>query len=386
MKKLKEEFNLDLTQGFLPVQDPLTKLPNNFAQWDNIANSLSKLLMSNQLRKIIDDMPPFPTDKLSTQHQIERAMLILSFLGHAYVWGDKMTTTTIPASLAKPWYEVATQLGRPPVLSYASYALNNWQKIDKELPVKLGNIALIQNFHGGQDEEWFVLIHVAIEAKIADALQAVLPMLIASKKKDNNTVIEHLQTIVKGLTDICNILDRMVERCDPYIYFNRVRPYIHGWKNNPALPNGLIYEGVAEYENKPQQFRGETGAQSSIIPVMDAVFNIEHQNDLLRAYLQEMRIYMPYEHRDFLEKIESSGGIRHYIINHYKSTPLLRSLYNECIELIARFRSTHFHYATLYIQNQAQVDANNPNAVGTGGTPFMSYLKKHFDETKKFII
>ena len=37
-------------------------------------------------------------------------------------------------------------------------------------------------------------------------------------------------------------------KCDPYIYFNRVRPYIHGWKNNPALPQGLIYTGVNYFQ------------------------------------------------------------------------------------------------------------------------------------------
>ena len=40
---------------------------------------------------------------------------------------------------------------------------------------------------------------------------------------------------------------RMPERCDPYIYFNRVRPYIHGWANHPALPAGMLYEGIDEY-------------------------------------------------------------------------------------------------------------------------------------------
>jgi len=34
-------------------------------------------------------------------------------------------------------------------------------------------------------------------------------------------------------------LKRMPERCDPYIYFHRVRPYIHGWKNHPDLPAGV---------------------------------------------------------------------------------------------------------------------------------------------------
>lgn len=384
MDKLKG--NLDLSYGFLPAQEPLQKLPKDFVEWENHAKQLPKLLMSNQLRQIIQQSSPFPTDKLANDQQLERAMLILSFLGHAYVWGEKSPALSIPAILAKPWYDVAKKLGRPPVLSYASYALNNWQKINKESAIQLGNIALLQNFHGGQDEEWFVLIHVAIEAKIASALQAIPLILNAVKKKDNAIVLDNLQIVVNGLTKICNVLDRMIDRCDPYIYFNRVRPYIHGWKDNPALPHGIIYEGVVEYEERPQQFRGETGAQSSIIPVMDALLNIEHQNDMLRSYLQEMRDYMPTLHRAFLENVEASKGIRHYIVNHYKSTPLLRSLYNECIDLVMRFRSTHLHYAALYIQNQAQVDPTNPNAVGTGGTPFMTYLKKHFDETKKFLL
>ena len=39
-------------------------------------------------------------------------------------------------------------------------------------------------------------------------------------------------------------MNRMPEKCDPFIYYNRVRPYIFGWKNNPATPDGVIYEGV----------------------------------------------------------------------------------------------------------------------------------------------
>ena len=66
-------------------------------------------------------------------------------------------------------------------------------------------------------------------------------------------------------------MNRMPEKCDPFIYYNRVRPYIFGWKNNPATPQGVIYEEVDEYNGKPQLFRGETGAQSSIVPALDAL-------------------------------------------------------------------------------------------------------------------
>jgi indoleamine 2,3-dioxygenase len=34
----------------------------------------------------------------------------------------------------------------------------------------------------------------------------------------------------------------MGEKCDPYIYYQRVRQPMSGWRNNPDLPDGLVYE------------------------------------------------------------------------------------------------------------------------------------------------
>jgi indoleamine 2,3-dioxygenase len=48
-----------------------------------------------------------------------------------------------------PWYELSEQLGRPPVLSYASYALDNWRRLDPNAPIELGNIVLLQTFWQG---------------------------------------------------------------------------------------------------------------------------------------------------------------------------------------------------------------------------------------------
>lgn len=294
------------SRGFLPVADPLTHLPKVFSAWENLASELPKLLMSNQLRQTIEKMPPFPTDKLRTVREYDRAMLILSFIGHAYVWSEQTPIKLLPKVLAQPWYAVAKKCGRPPVLSYASYALNNWRRINSELPIELGNIALLQNFHGGQDEEWFVLVHIAIEAKATPAIQSIVLAQQGIKKHDVKVVAENLQIIWRALFNICELLDRMPERCDPYIYYQRVRPYIHGWKGNLVYPQGLIYEGVSEYNSQPQQFRGETGAQSTIIPALDGLLNISHENDLLGEYLKEMRLYMPPAHRAYLEVVEKT--------------------------------------------------------------------------------
>jgi indoleamine 2,3-dioxygenase len=60
--------------------------------------------------------------------------------------------------------------------------------------------------------------------------------------------------------------------------------------------------------------------------------------------------------------------------------------YDECVELVRGFRAKHLEYAATYIQHQAQAGATNPTEVGTGGTPFMRYLKKHRDETAEHSI
>jgi len=368
-------------QGFLPVQDPLKKLPKAFEAFEKVAAHLPKLLVTTHFKSVVTNLPPFPLHELDPA-QYERAMMILSYLGHAWVWGSPVPSTVIPHVLAKPWSEVAGRLQRPPVLSYASYALNNWYRLDPEQPVALGNIALTQNFLGGVDEEWFILVHVDIEAKAASAIAELTAAQKSAEEKNQDKLQKNLLKIAGSLEEVCKTMDRMPERCDPYIYYNRVRPYIHGWKNNPALPDGLVYEGM--FDEVPQFFRGETGAQSTIVPSLDAVLGVTHEKDELRVYLQEMREYMPAEHRQFLEKLESRAAIREFVAASKKQHPDLADIYNRCIDLLYRFRTTHLNYAARYIHKQAEQSIVNSNAVGTGGTPFMKYLKKHEAETAKF--
>lgn len=386
MNKIFGEMKFDSSRGFLPVDNPLASLPVACEAWEAVALQLPKILMTDGVRKTIESLPPFDTSQLQTEAEIERAMLILSYIGHAYVWGEAKLTERLPANLAAAWHAIAKRLGRHPVLSYASYALHNWRRLDASREIECGNIALLQNFLGGADEEWFILIHVDIEAKAKPAIASLLPAQEAVTKNDAGELQKHLTVIAKSLQLMCATLDRMPEKCDPYIYYNRVRPYIFGWKNNPALPSGLIYEGVDEYAGKPQQFRGETGAQSSIIPSLDAALGIAHANDVLLEYLLEMREYMPRPHRAFIAQIEGGASIRNFVIKHRADAPALRDVYNECVSLVERFRRRHLEYAATYIHNQAQRAAANSNEIGTGGTPFMIYLAKHKDETAQHLI
>lgn len=222
--------------------------------------------------------------------QLRRAMLVYSYLTHAYVWGEPTPTKVLPRNLAVPFSKISQRVGRLPVLSYASYALDNWVRINETEPIEIGNLIISQNFLGGLDEDWFILIHIEIEAKAAPAIAAIPTILEGIAHNETTTVIAALENIKAAWANINTTMSRMPEACDPYIYYSRVRPYLHGWKSNPALPEGLIYEGVEAYGGKPQQFRGETGAQSAIVPTMDALFNIAHERDPLWEYLIECEI------------------------------------------------------------------------------------------------
>lgn len=366
-------------RGFLPETDPRTELPGIFGAWEEVARDLPRLLVCGKTRAAIDALPLLDASTLEEGPVTRRAMLLLSFMGHAYVWGGETPSLVIPANLAVPWHGVAVRLGRPPVLSYASYALDNWRRLDARDDIALGNIALLQRFLGGADEEWFITVHIDIEAKAASALAALPEASGAAKRKDVGGLERSLTTIAESLSRMYGTLCRMPEWCDPYIYFTRVRPFIHGWSNHPALPEGVVYEGV--YGNQPQRFRGETGAQSSIVPALDAVLGVLHRPDPLRDYLIEMRDYMPPSHRRFIESLEESGSVRDFVLSHARSEPALLETYNACVSRLHAFREKHLEYAARYIHLQHQRAAANPSDVGTGGTPFMRYLAKHRDET-----
>lgn len=386
-------FDLSPERGFLPATDPLEHLPDEPIV-NQIGTELPKFLAARHFRQFIQDRLEI-MGAVADDWGLDvfrSAMRTLSFAGHAYVWEDPdHPADRLPASIAVPWYRIAQQLGRPPVLSYASYALHNWRRLDVHKPIELGNIVLLQNFLGGLDEEWFVLIHIDIEAKAGPGLQGLVHALNAAQADDAEAVLAGLHALAAAQEAMRETLLRMPERCDPYIYYSRVRPYIHGWKNSPALPQGVTYEGVTDYAERPQQFRGETGSQSSIVPALDAGLGVLHADDPLTQYLVEMRDYMPPRHRAFVSALEACVDERQrpllagYARDRKTTNPRLWNAFCACVDLLAQFRDIHVGYAERYIFRQHQSHASNPTSVGTGGTPFMPYLNKHLEETKHLI-
>src|ERR1700683_2226642 len=97
---------IDPERGFLPSQDPLTRLPEAFDAWESTALGLPKLLASDHVRRSIEDLPPFPIDRIANERELERAMTLLSYLGHAYVWRGTQPAEVLP----KYWRSHGTPL------------------------------------------------------------------------------------------------------------------------------------------------------------------------------------------------------------------------------------------------------------------------------------
>ena len=386
---MKSNLSLDKenVHGFISSEQPLRYLndKNQDEQiLEDLACSIPKLLLTNKIRKQIDELPDsFFSHDLSKYSEEELRLLNVqfSFLAHAYVWGDLVTSKILCKAIAKPWSNISKMLGRPPILSYASYCLDNWHKINQDEGVNLDNVALNYNFLGGIDEDWFVTIHVCIEHAANKAIQSASNIALKTETSDcdEKVLLDELTSIKEAMLEVNHIFRKMPEKCDPYIYYHRVRPYIFGWKNNPALPDGLIYESC--FDEKPQLFRGETGAQSSIVPTLDALLNVVHERDELREYLDEMKSYMPPSHRELIKFIEDTSKVKEQITNN----KMLMELYDDCCQEISIFRSQHLRYAADYIHNQSTKStlfgSGGSKVRGTGGTPFMKYLKKHRDET-----
>ena len=382
------DYGMSRERGFLSHYEiDEIALPSIFDEVLQAAGRLSALLTSGRVRHWLSDLAdPGLEDwaREAPEEEVRTAMVHFSFLVQAYVWGEATAPAHLPANLARPIVAIADRLGQAPLLPYSAYVLDNWYRLDKAGPVDLSNIAMFQNFLGGDDENWFVLVHVAIEAEAGVLLDNATKLVTIARQGDAEEAERLLVEMDAAWERIYGHFARMPERCDPYIYFHRVRPYIHGWANNPALGGGLIYEGVDRFQGRAQAYRGQTGSQSSIVPAMDALFQVGHRDDPLKSFLTELHQYRPVPHRRFIEDLAAQSTLRDFVAA--ERSPSLKDAFNRCVEQVARFRTRHLEYAASYINKQAgSIPGNDPD-VGTGGTPFMKYLKKHRDENRAQVL
>jgi indoleamine 2,3-dioxygenase len=353
-----------LKRGFLPEHDPLRAFPHDssFAPLDELGRDLPSLLEDPGFRKFarglrLPDWSP-PADPDESLPQLRLYYVRLGFLASAYInQVGPPPETVLPANIAAPLCRACALLNRPPILSYDGYALYNWKRFDPTGLIALGNIDTLQNFIHLYDEHWFILVHVEIEALAADMLAGVDAASTAFAAGDAAAVNQALQTIAATVWRQVAVLRRIPEKMDPALYYRTFRPYIRFFDH-------VVYEGVS---TAPLDYRGETGAQSSVIPTLSAFMKVPHRPSILMNHLADMLNFMPAEHRALIAAVRNLPDVR---------SAAEKAVYNDVLEAMAVFREVHYGWAQEYIHRRT----SDPR--GTGGTPFMDWLRQLIDETR----
>ncbi len=369
-------FEVSPERGFLPADDPASTFGSDahpsFKHLEELGAELPELLDSHRLRRALDQLRPTEPETFERlkRKEVIMAARIYSFLASGYVHQlGEPKVQKIPRGVAVPLYHLSRKLGRRfPILSYDLYCLNNWRRRDSRGPIAVENLDTIQKFVRIKDEPWFVLIHVEIEAKAAPAIRAIGQVQQSVLKDDIHSLEFALKSIAEALERMIVTLRRMPEGNSPDVYAFSFRPYIQMFQ-------GVSYEGVEELDAMPT-FRGETGAQSSIIPVLDVALGLRHARTDLTDYVADMRNYMPRSHREFIEAVESNERarpLRDFLMKRGRGAVI--DSYNRCLENVMEFRKKHLEFAILYIQSKVS------DTSGTGGTPFMKWLGQLRDET-----
>ncbi|KAK6520364.1 hypothetical protein TWF506_000636 [Arthrobotrys conoides] len=401
-------FMVSTTRGFLPRQDPPAVLPSEFEALESIlqdmpirkASGEPGLLHSCELGARVESFPNLVAeiDKYRDNKVILNALYRdYSFLLSAYLFEPCYDTylktdgreyglgrARLPASIAQPMAKVAELTGFKPFMEYAgSYALFNWRRLDPNRKMDYDNLALIRAFENGLDnkssEAGFVLIHVEMVKHshgLVSGVQKGLKALRDSDYPDRLSVFqEGLQEILEAFKKINKVMNDMWQKSKPEAY-SGFRTFIFGIHSQPMFPDGVIYEGVSA---EPMKFRGESGANDSMIPLIDNFLCIDMPENPLTQILKDFRNYRPDGHKGYLKWVETVArgttdypSVKEFSLGSQKTAVL----YLLILDQIREFRGRHWNFTREYILKQGK--RLHPKA--TGGSPIVEWLPNQLSQ------
>jgi indoleamine 2,3-dioxygenase len=257
--------------------------------------------------------------------------------------------------------------GFMPFMEYAgSYALFNYRFADPKLGLKYDNLRVIRAFEHGLDpqssEAGFVLVHVAMVKHSGSLVSAATDALDACANDDHTAFDAGLKGVVEALNKVNAVMNEMWTKSKPQAYTS-FRTFIFGITSQSMFPNGVLYEGIGNGE--PQYFRGESGANDSMVPLCDNLLQIPMPNTPLTEILRDFRKYRPGNHREFLAWVQARAEtikLRRFALADRDSA----TWYLKCLNQVRDFRWRHWNFTREYILRRTK------HATATGGSPIVT--------------
>uniref|UniRef100_A0A6C0I882 Indoleamine 2,3-dioxygenase n=1 Tax=viral metagenome TaxID=1070528 RepID=A0A6C0I882_9ZZZZ len=380
-------FDVSCEHGFLPIKDPLKVLPEKFDELQNLISKLHVFYSENNCKNGILGIPNEIVKQVglvpdySDLIELETDVFVLQALYRAYTFVTSGFTLEqayqeflksgnygvarqlLPANIAVPLVLVSKKLDVYPWLDYHySYSLGNYVKKDSSGDLHWQNLDMACKFTGTSDEIGFIMVHVYINEVSPNLVSSVINY---GKNKDTSS----LQLCGRVMQEM-NRRRRDMWSASRHERYNDFRIFIMGIKGNDNIfGKGLVYEDC--FDNLPQQYRGQTGAQDSIIPMIDIFSGIVdyYPDNKLTEYLLDLRTYRPKCIQNFFVDLR----------NHYKEQPLFKQLTDakcyeglvyllKIVDEVYLFRNGHWQFVQKYIMS------NTKYAFATGGTPITSWL------------
>uniref|UniRef100_A0A3Q1BQ44 Indoleamine 2,3-dioxygenase 1 n=1 Tax=Amphiprion ocellaris TaxID=80972 RepID=A0A3Q1BQ44_AMPOC len=385
--------------GFI-LPEPLEELPPYYQPWMDVALRIPELVHSHKLRSHINKMPLLSSEFLQKHRELRLAHLALSMMTMGYVWqeGENNTVEMLPCNLSVPFWEVSQRLGFPPVLTHADGVLANWKKKDPKGPFDMENLELLVSLPGGESVRGFFLVTLLVELAAVPALRSIPTVINGVRCGDTEIVARALEDISQSIQDMTDALKLMQVYVDPAVFYGKMRIYLSGWKDNPCMPNGLMYEGV---QTEPMEYSGGSAAQSSLLHCFDELLGVSHEGNG-GSFLTRMRDYMPPAHKQLIQDISLQPSLRSFV--QQQTCDRLNQAFHHCVTKLMAMRSYHINVVSRFItvpaararqlRNQSQSSevemvSRAPTALeekGTGGSDIMTFLKSVRDETKDILL
>ena len=378
------QFVVGTKNGFLPRQAPiaLTKYKELNKLLDDMPliknNGKPGLLATNEFGKATKSLPEYDLSKVTDIQELTALFRDYTFVASAYLLEECDISIRkngyygkgrdkLPRNIAVPLSVVAKKINQRPFMEYAqSYALYNYKKIDEAGKLNFDNLKLIRAFTNERSEAGFILTHVAMVQYTPDLVKNTCLVLDAVKDNKRDDFNKFLGDLNKTLLKINIEMETMWAASKPEDY-KMFRTFIMGTKNQKEMfPEGVIYEGVSK---DPVQYRGESGANDSIIPTMDNLLELTQDmpNNPLTAILKDFRSYRPIGHNEWLQFVaEKSQELK--VRQFAKKQPLSSVLYLDLLDQVRDFRHRHWLFTKEYILKYTD------HPVATGGSPIVTWL------------
>jgi indoleamine 2,3-dioxygenase len=414
-------FMVSTTRGFLPRMDPIVTLPKEFdalesvlqrmpittasgepgllAQaklGDEIHNGFPDLTAAMDLYK--DDLPLM--NALYRDYSFLASAYLLEPCHERFVKGEPygLGRQVLPANIASPIAKCAEICGFKPFMEYAgSYALFNYRLEDPSAGLEYSNLRLIRAFENGLDptssEAGFVLVHIDMVKNSGPLVAGTVQCLDVAARagasdgslEDRTSFNAGLDSILQAMKKINGVMETMWTKSKPMEYTS-FRTFIFGITSQSMFPDGVVYEGVND--NKPLSFRGESGANDSMVPLMDNFLQVPMPDTPLTEILRDFREYRPSNHKGFLLHVKERSAeleVKKFALaqragakaaSSEEAKALIRQsrgLWLQILNQVRDFRWRHWCFAREYILKRT----SHPTA--TGGSPIVTWLPNQLE-------